>query len=98
MFQGNLSMCRGSSLNGAVYLSESSSANSSDKLSVPQPGSRVTTGSLSIEHVEAISSFQVGLLDQFDWLKVFIVGLITLSLTLSFVSGYKLRDVLAPRR
>ena len=30
------SMCRGSSLHGAVYSSESSSANSSDKLNTPQ--------------------------------------------------------------
>ena len=32
---------------GAVYSSESSSANSSDKLNMPQPGGHVTTGSLS---------------------------------------------------
>ena len=70
-------MCRGSSLHGAVCLSESSSANSSDKLSVPQPGSHVTTGGLSIEHVEEIPRFQFGSLDQFDWFKVFIVGFIT---------------------
>ena len=32
---------------GAVYLSESSSANSSDKLSMPRPGGHVTAGGLS---------------------------------------------------
>ena len=79
-------MCRGSSLHGAVCLSESSSANSSDKLSVPQPGSHVTTGGLSIEHVEEIPRFQFGSLDQFDWFKVFIVGFITGSLELRIES------------
>ena len=57
-------MFRGSSLHGAVCLSESSSANSSDKLSVPQPGSHVITGGLSIEHVEEIFTSQVGAVDQ----------------------------------
>ena len=61
-------------------------ANSSDKLSVPQPGSHVTTGGLSIEHVEEISRFQFGSLNQFDWFKVFIVGFITGSLELRIES------------
>ena len=67
-------------------MSEFSSANSSDKLSVPQPGSHVTTGGLSIEHVEEIPRFQFGSLDQFDWFKVFIVGFITGSLELRIES------------
>ena len=61
-------------------------ANSSDKLSVPQPGSHVTTGGLSIEHVEEFPRFQFGSLDQFDWFKVFIVGFITGSLELRIES------------
>ena len=48
--KGILCMCRGSSLHVAVYLSESSSTNSPDKLSMPQPGGYFTTGDLSIEH------------------------------------------------
>ena len=37
---------------GVVYLSESSSAKSSDKLCLPQPGGHLTGGSLTFEHVE----------------------------------------------
>ena len=39
-------------------------ANSSDKLSVPQPGSHVITGGLSIEHAEEIFTSQVDAVDQ----------------------------------
>ena len=46
---------------GAVYLSESFCTNSSDKLSVPQPGGHVTTGVLTIEHVQEIFVSHVGL-------------------------------------
>ena len=42
---------------GAVYSSESSSANSSDKLNMPQPGGHLTTCSLSIEHVTRLFNF-----------------------------------------
>ena len=61
---------------GAVYLSESSSANSSDKLSMPEPGEgfgmhltaipgHETTGGLSIEQVEEIFTSKVGSMDHF---------------------------------
>ena len=51
-------MCRGSSL------SESSSKNTSEKLSMPQPGGHVTAGGLSIEHVEELFTPHVGSMDQ----------------------------------
>ena len=41
--------CRGYSLHKAVYFSEFSSANSSDKLSIRQPDSHVTTNGLSVD-------------------------------------------------
>ena len=40
----------------------------------------MTTGSLSIERVEQIFTSQVCAMDQFDWFKEFIVGVITSSL------------------
>ena len=63
-----------------TYLSESFSANSSDKLGMPQLGGHVTAGGLSIEHVEEIFTSQVGSMDQFDWFEGYNVGFITRSL------------------
>ena len=65
---------------GAVYLSKSSSTDSSVKLRMLQPGCHVTTGGLNIEHVEEIFTSQVGLVDRFDWFKNYCVGFITCSL------------------
>lgn len=76
---------------GAVYLSESSSANSSDKLSMPEPGEgfgmhltaipgHETTGGLSIEQVEEIFTSKVGSMDHFDWFMDYNVGFFTSSL------------------
>ena len=65
---------------GAVYSSDSSSANSSDKLNMPQPGGHVTASSLSTERVEEIFTSRVGPIDYFDWFKDFIIGFITSSL------------------
>ena len=59
--------CRGYSLHKAVYLSEFSSANSSDKLRFRQPDSHVTTNGLSVEHVEEIFTSHVGSIDQFGY-------------------------------
>ena len=59
---------------GAVYSSDSSSANSSDKLNMPQPGGHVTASSLSTGHVEEIFTSRVGPTDKFDWFKDFIMG------------------------
>ena len=52
---------------GAVYLSESYAANSSDRLNTPRPRGRETTGVLSNEHVVEIFTSQFGSMDQFDW-------------------------------
>ena len=65
---------------GAVYLLESSSANSSDKLSMPGPGEgfgmhltaipgHETTGGLSIEQVEEIFTSKVGSMVRFALFK-----------------------------
>ena len=59
---------------GAVYSSVTSSANSSDKRNMPQPGGHVTASILSTEHVEEIFTSR-----EFDWFKDFI-GFITSSL------------------
>ena len=49
-----------------MHLSESSSANFSDKLSMPQP---YCHGGLSFEYIEELFTSQVGSMDQFDWFK-----------------------------
>ena len=59
-------------------MSVPSSANSSDKLSMPRPGGHVTTGGVSTEHVVEIST-SVGSMDQFDWFKDYNVGFVTSS-------------------
>ena len=59
--------CSGFSLHKAVHLSEFSSANSSDKLSIRQSDSHVTTNCLSVEHVEEIFTSHVGSMDQFGY-------------------------------
>ena len=41
----------------------------SGKLNMLQPGSHVTTGSLSIEQAEEIFTKQAGSMDHFDWFK-----------------------------
>lgn len=52
---------------------------SSDRLIMSQPEGHVTTGSLTIEHVEEFFTSQVGAVDQFDWFKGHNVGFITSS-------------------
>ena len=60
-------------------------ANSSVKLNMPQPASRVTNGSSSIESMWRRSSIsQVGAMDQFDRFEDFTVGFITSSLASLF--------------
>ena len=57
-----------------MHLSRSSSANSSDKLSMPQPHG---CGGLNFEYTEELFTSQVGSMDQFDWFKDFNVGFFT---------------------